>query len=825
MKDELIKYYKSKLGSTFNPYDYQLEVAQQLLSGKNIVLSVPTGAGKTWASIIPFLFAKENQLKDFPTKMIYSLPLRTLTNSIHKSVSEILTEKAGIQTGEYNNDTYFEKDIIFSTIDQTLSSFLSFPLPLSERQANINAGALIGSYLVFDEFHLLNPNLSMATTLGMLKMLNNLCRCCIMTATLSSDFISMIEKELGYTRITLDTFPNDVPKIKSLIKDEKKQHKKTIEVCKEKLNADNIIKYHLRKTLVICNRVETAQQIFLDIQTKLDKKPEDIKLLCIHSRYFDKDRKIKESKISNLLGRGSNENIILITTQVIEAGMDISCEILHTEISPVNSFLQRVGRCARFEGESGIIFIYDVLDLEENVKISEDLADKEMDKKEIQKLNNKYLPYDSNLCKRTFVELCKYNYLNEKIAECLVNEILSEDEKKKALAIHQKNYNENEIMQSWRDCKKSNYSKTIRDINNLEIVLIDIEANRNKIIFPFNYETIGFFKWSFIKIAKETFSDNHFEDSWAMAIAEPNSDSSFDDDWHDRDGYKLKKINLDELKNHFGTVFVDKGYFSYSSTIGFNRFGQGQELSPFKESKEQAKKDYILKKDTFYQHNKALLNCFDHEFLPKIQGFAFTELKKFVGLNEIDFELLIKVMIVLHDYGKLNKDWQEPMQKYQSLKDNKEIKEILAHTDFDKENEHDNFFAKKAELHDRPGHAGIGAFVGSALLENLEINDILINVICNAIAKHHSSHTDNFSGFEIPDIGYNEIEILFNEIGVNADLIKKGRRGIIDGIRNEGEYLLYFFLVRILRLCDQKATESVEYYLNLKKRIENVFSF
>ncbi len=794
MKNELIKYYQSKLGTTFSPYNYQLEVAEQLLTGKNVILSVPTGAGKTWASIIPFLFAKENQLKSFPGKMIYSLPLRTLANSIHKSVNDILQEKASIQTGEYSDDTYFEKDIIFSTIDQTLSNFLSFPLPLSERQANINAGALIGSYLVFDEFHLLDSKLSMATTLGMLKTLKNLCRCCIMTATLSNDFIDVLERKFGFTKITLDSFPSDVPKIKSLIKDKTKQYKKTIEVCKEKLNADTITKHHIRKTLVICNRVETAQQVFLNIQNKLGRNSIGIKLLCIHSRFFDKDRKEKEEQISNLLGEGSKENIILITTQVIEAGMDISCEVLHTEVSPINSFLQRAGRCARFEFESGVIFIYDVLDLKEKEKISEELANKEIDKREIQKLNNKYLPYDSELCKKTLKELEKHCYLNEKVAEDLVNEILSGDEKKKTIAIEQRDYNKNEIMQSWRDCKKSNYSKTIRDINNLEIVLVDIEANRNKIIFPFNYEVISLFKWSFIKIAKETFSENYFEDTWSMAVAEPNADSSFDDDWQDKDGYKLKRINVDELKNYFGTVFVDKHYFNYSSTIGFNRSGQGEELSPFKERKEKAKKEYILTKDTFYEHNKALLNCFEYEFLPKIKDFTFSELKDFIGENKIDFELLIKLMIVLHDYGKLNKNWYEPMQSYQSLKEDRDVKEILAHTDFDKENIQDNMFAKQAKLHDRPGHAGIGAFVSSGLLERLGTNENFANAISNAIAKHHSPHNDTLSDFQTTDTSYKEIEILFKEVGITGNLIKKGKRGVIDCIRNEGEYLLYFFL-------------------------------
>ncbi|PJF37528.1 MAG: CRISPR-associated helicase/endonuclease Cas3, partial [Phototrophicales bacterium] len=99
----------------------------------------------------------------------------------------------------YNNDPTFEKDIVFATIDQSLSSFLSFPLGLSHAQANINAGAWIGSYLVFDEFHLLDENLAMASTIGALKMLNGLCRFCIMTATMSARMMKCIQNELPNT--------------------------------------------------------------------------------------------------------------------------------------------------------------------------------------------------------------------------------------------------------------------------------------------------------------------------------------------------------------------------------------------------------------------------------------------------------------------------------------------------------------------------------------------------------------------------------------------------------------------------------------------------
>ncbi len=58
------------------------------------------------------------------------------------------------KTGEFAEDPEFTSDLIFTTIDQTLSSLLGVPYGLSQGQSNLNVGAILGSYLVFDEFHL-----------------------------------------------------------------------------------------------------------------------------------------------------------------------------------------------------------------------------------------------------------------------------------------------------------------------------------------------------------------------------------------------------------------------------------------------------------------------------------------------------------------------------------------------------------------------------------------------------------------------------------------------------------------------------------------------
>ena len=173
-----------------------------------------------------------------------------------------------IQTGEYSEDVYFEKDMIFATIDQTLSNFLCFPLSLSQRQANINAGALIGSYLIFDEFHLLDPQLSMSTLIGIIKMLEGISRFCLMTATLTDKFLNFFNENLNFEIVSLENFPKDKENIKSIIFNPNKNntlneqiHKKEIQVVNNTINVQNILREHKNKTIVICNRIETAQNL------------------------------------------------------------------------------------------------------------------------------------------------------------------------------------------------------------------------------------------------------------------------------------------------------------------------------------------------------------------------------------------------------------------------------------------------------------------------------------------------------------------------------------------------------------------------------------
>src|SRR5690606_41661757 len=130
------------------------------------------------------------------------------------------------------------------------------------------------------------------------------------------------------------------------------------------LTADAVLRYHDGgRTLVICNSVSRAQALY----AALDHKNK----LLLHSRFLQADRRQHEQIIRDTFAEHGpkDADTIVISTQAIEVGLDITCRTLLTELAPANAVVQRAGRCARYEGEKGDVYVFaraiDPLDGEE----------------------------------------------------------------------------------------------------------------------------------------------------------------------------------------------------------------------------------------------------------------------------------------------------------------------------------------------------------------------------------------------------------------------------------------------------------------------------
>jgi len=108
-------------------------------------------------------------------------------------------------------------------------------------------------------------------------------------------------------------------------------------------------------TLVVLNTVKSAVEVYEALlkDTLLKQAKTDIRL--VHSRFRPAERTAWKDEFLNKNVCGPGTNRIIVATQVIEAGVDISASLLVTELAPWASLVQRFGRCARWGGMAQVI--------------------------------------------------------------------------------------------------------------------------------------------------------------------------------------------------------------------------------------------------------------------------------------------------------------------------------------------------------------------------------------------------------------------------------------------------------------------------------------
>jgi CRISPR-associated endonuclease/helicase Cas3 len=110
----------------------------------------------------------------------------------------------------------------------------------------------------------------------------------------------------------------------------------------------------------------------------LKKARSQTKLLLIHSHFRPLDRNTLMTKLNSK----DFDDSIVVSTQVVEAGVDVSARTLFTEIAPWPSMVQRFGRCNRFgEWTAADVFWVDVLGIKKNPAIPYDIGELEDSRK------------------------------------------------------------------------------------------------------------------------------------------------------------------------------------------------------------------------------------------------------------------------------------------------------------------------------------------------------------------------------------------------------------------------------------------------------------
>lgn len=317
----------------------ELRPAQKFMKmnrDKNLIVIAPTGSGKTEASLLWM-----NGEKSF-----YTLPLKVSSNAIYlrikenyeyKDVALLHSDAMAVYLREYNgNEDIGEKyerskmlsqPLTVCTVDQL------FRFVYRALGTEIFAATLKYSKLVLDEIQAYEPRV-IATIIYGLKMIQKMGgKFAIITATFPP-VLKYFMEQYGLFEGKQYIFKDFTGKEYQV----EKYPRHKVEIRHSEMNLDEIrLRGKNRKVLVICNTVSKAQKLY--------KKLEGENVWLLHSKYIRRDRAFLERKIMEFSESG--ESGIWITTQIVEASLDIDFDILYTEMCTADSLLQRMGRCNR----------------------------------------------------------------------------------------------------------------------------------------------------------------------------------------------------------------------------------------------------------------------------------------------------------------------------------------------------------------------------------------------------------------------------------------------------------------------------------------------
>ncbi|HMZ21644.1 MAG TPA: CRISPR-associated helicase Cas3', partial [Blastocatellia bacterium] len=304
------------------------------------------------------------QTRDVTTQAINNLET---ANLIEKDRFGVHVLMGGAVSDEWDTDP--EKEcILIGTQDMLLSRALNRGYAMSRYRWPLHFGLLNNDCLwVYDEVQLMGDGLATSTQLAALRekfQTVGKSQSIWMSATLSDEWLRSVDF---------------APKVKDLTLLELSEADLTAKVLADRLSAYKSIQrapdecrvpdglavfvkerhQNGTQTLIVVNRVNRAKETYLALQDLYHPQPKKLKkgearnlnatapeLILIHSRFRPAERK-RWKQIFEQAPAGDSPGRIIVATQVVEAGVDISSRLLVTDLAPYSSLVQRFGRCNR----------------------------------------------------------------------------------------------------------------------------------------------------------------------------------------------------------------------------------------------------------------------------------------------------------------------------------------------------------------------------------------------------------------------------------------------------------------------------------------------
>ena len=327
--------------------DIQKEIEENY-DKKILSITAPTGTGKTYSGF--FAAEKLKELLGDNRRIIYALPFTSIINQnydviynlISDSVenfdevsSEYIIKHHSLTDKDYKSEKSnidilkaellienWSSSIIVTTFVQLLETLISNKNRMLKKFSAFNH-----SIILLDEVQAIDLKYLGLVDFILRKAVEELdCRIITMTATkpiLLSDgheLLSNYKKYFSYfNRTKINYNPNKV----------------TI----DEFIDDFIYEIKDESYLIICNTIGES----LEIYKKLEDIPREVMYLSTNILPIHRKEKIKEIEDKLKLG----EKLIVISTQVVEAGVDFDFDNVIRDIAPIDSIIQAAGRCNR----------------------------------------------------------------------------------------------------------------------------------------------------------------------------------------------------------------------------------------------------------------------------------------------------------------------------------------------------------------------------------------------------------------------------------------------------------------------------------------------
>lgn len=354
-----VDYVAAATGGQVQAYPYQVALAEH---GLPDVLRAPTGSGKTLAAVLPWLYRRTAHpdmrvRAATPHWLVVVLPQRTLveqTVDAARRWAEMLGAPLGVHLlmgGEDRGDSEWKKHpdtgrIFVGTQDMVLSRLLMRGFAESRAAWPMSFGLLhAGVQFVFDEVQLMGPGLPTSLQLQGLREAFGAalpCRSMWMSATIDPAELSTVDLRRPLTVVDVTDGVGELARRMAATRtvgrlDLDADPKKYAAALAGKVIAEHRIG---TRTLVMVNTVDRA----MDVHAQLAKLVPDAEVVLLHSRFRAADR---SSNTAAALAEPGTNGTIVVATQVLEAGVDVTSNLLITEVAPWPSIVQRAGRCNR----------------------------------------------------------------------------------------------------------------------------------------------------------------------------------------------------------------------------------------------------------------------------------------------------------------------------------------------------------------------------------------------------------------------------------------------------------------------------------------------